>query len=93
LAGTSALQRAPASAPAPEARLGTGHGEREYSYVVDTEFHRMQSQPNEVIRIRYDSLENLVAMGIVRQPRPAPRIPDAFPGSERRQFVPDPSGE
>jgi hypothetical protein len=87
-AGAPALQRA----PAPAERLGTGHGEREYSYVVDTEFHRAQPQPNEIIRIRYDSFENLVAMGIVRGPRPAPHAPDPFPGSEQRRFVPDPSG-
>jgi hypothetical protein len=90
-AGAAAAQRAPVAA-APEPRLGTGHGEREYSYVVDTEFHRMQAQPNEVIRIRYDSFENLVAMGIIRQPRATPRIPDPFPGSEQRRFVPDPPG-
>ena len=90
LAGAAALQRAPAAAP--EARLGTGHGEREYSYAVDTEFHRMQSQPNEVIRIRYDSFENLVAMGIIRKPRPSLGVPDPFPGSDQRRFVPDPPG-
>jgi hypothetical protein len=88
----SSLQRAPAVANAPAERLGTGHGEREYSYVVDTEFHRMQPQPNEVVRIRYDSFENLVAMGIIRQPRATPRTPDPFPGSEQRRFVPDPPG-
>ena len=92
MAGAPALQRAPVAAPAPGERLGTGHGEREYSYAVDTEFHRMQSQPNEVIRIRYDSFENLVAMGIIHRPRPAPHAPDAFPNSEQRHFVPDPSG-
>jgi hypothetical protein len=91
VAGASALQKAPVAA-APEPRLGTGHGEREYSYAVDTEFHRMQPQPNEVIRIRYDSLENLVAMGVIRQPRTTPRAPDPFPGSEQRRFVPDPPG-
>lgn len=78
-----------AVAAAPETRLGTGHGEREYSYVVDTEFRRMQPQPNEVIRIRYDSLENLVAMGIIRKPSPSLRAPDPFPSSAGR-FVPDP---
>jgi hypothetical protein len=92
VAAASALQRAPVAAPAPAPRLGTGHGEREYSYAVDTEFHRMQPQPNEIIRIRYDSYENLVAMGIIRQPRPTPRTPDPFPGSEQRRFVPDPPG-
>jgi len=81
---TAALQRS---------QLGTGHGEREYSYVVDTQFHRMQPQPNEIIRIRYDSLENLIAMGIVRRPRPTPRLPEPFPGSEQQRFVPDPPAQ
>jgi len=72
--------------------LGTGHGSREYSYVQDTEFHRLQSEPNEVIRIRYDSMEHLVAMGIVRRPRPSWPAPSAFPGSQPQQFVPDPPG-
>jgi hypothetical protein len=80
----------PARMPAP--KLGTGHGEREYSYVQHTEFRRMQPEPDEVIRIRYDSLDNLVAMGIVGRPRPAPPAPNAFPGSHERQYVPDPPG-
>lgn len=89
--------RASAGAPESQAalaapKLGTGHGEREYSYAVDTEFRRMQREPNEIIRIRYDSLENLVAMGIVRRPRPPGQAPEAFPGSEGRAFVPDPPG-
>ncbi len=93
VAGAPGVARAmPAPAPAAAERLGTGHGAREGSYVVDTEFHRLQREPNEVIRIRYDSFENLVAMGIIRKPHPAPRTPDAFPGSEQRHFVPDPSG-
>jgi len=74
------------------AKLGTGHGEREWSYVVDTEFRRMQREPNEVIRIRYDSLENLVAMGIVRPAGALPPAPNPFPHSPERQFVPDPPG-
>jgi len=69
--------------------LGTGHGEREYSYVNHTEFMRMQEQPNEVIRIRYDSLEKLVAMGILRRPHPRPLGADPFPASAP-QYVPDP---
>jgi hypothetical protein len=74
-------------------RLGTGHGAREYSYVLHTEFERLQSEPNEVIRIRYDSYENLVAMGIVRRPRPAPPGGvNPFPGSVAQQYVPDPPG-
>jgi hypothetical protein len=79
-------------APAPQPKLGTGHGEREYSYVSHTEFSRMQAQPNEVIRIRYDSLDNLFAMGIIKRPRPAPPFANPFPASPEQQYVPDPPG-
>ncbi len=76
--------------PAP--KLGTGHGEREYSYVNHTEFLRMQTQPNEVIRIRYDSLDNLFAMGIITRPHPATPTANPFPASPGQQYVPDPRG-
>ncbi|MEO7241289.1 MAG: hypothetical protein ABIW85_00135 [Variovorax sp.] len=77
-------------APAP--RLGTAHGERESSYVGRTRFERAQATPDEVIRIRYDSRENLVAAGIIappppRWPRPATPVP--FPDSNG-SYVPDP---
>jgi hypothetical protein len=85
--GLSALQAVP-SAP----KLGTGHGEREYSYVNHTEFLRMQTQPNEVIRIHYDSLDNLFAMGIIKRPRPQPPTANPFPASPEQQYVPDPRG-
>jgi len=81
---------APSAIPAPQAKLGTGHGEREYSYVNHTEFARLQPQPNEIIRIRYDSLENLLAMGIVKRPRPLPPTTNPFPASPEQQYVPDP---
>jgi hypothetical protein len=88
---------APLSAPALRARslapkLGTGHGEREYSYVNHTDFLRMQAQPNEVIRIHYDSFDNLLAMGIVKRARPTPPMANPFPASPSQQYVPDPSG-
>ncbi len=60
--------------------------------VQETQFVRLQSEPNEVIRIRYDSLENLVAMGIIRRPRPLVPAPNPFPDSRAPQFVPDPPG-
>jgi hypothetical protein len=72
-------------------QLGTGHGAREYSYVTNTNFDRLSNSPNEIIRIRYDSYENLVAMGIVR-PRPLPSEPNAFPDSAVSRYVPDPPG-
>jgi hypothetical protein len=80
------------SAPSSASKLGTGHGEREYSYVRQTEFVRRQSLPDEVIRIRYDSLDNLLAMGIIRRPPPAPPSANPFPSSPDRQYVPDPPG-
>jgi hypothetical protein len=79
-------------APAPTPKLGTGHGEHEYSYVSHTEFTRMQPQPNEVIRIRYDSFDNLVATGIIARPHPTVPTPNPFPGSPVQQYVPDPPG-
>jgi hypothetical protein len=82
----------PSAIPAPQPKLGTGHGEREYSYVNHTEFARLQPQPNEIIRIRYDSLENLLAMGIVKRPRPLPPTMNPFPASPEQQYVPDPPG-
>jgi hypothetical protein len=82
-----------ASAPAMRSpKLGTGHGEREYSHVDHTDFLRMQRQPNEVIRIRYDSYRNLVAMGIVKRPRPVLPQANPFPASPDEQYVPDPPG-
>jgi len=72
-------------------KLGTGHGEREYSYVSHTVFTRLQPQPNEVIRIRYDSLDHLLAMGIVKRSPPTPPNLNPFPGSQP-QYVPDPPG-
>ncbi|HEV7614230.1 MAG TPA: hypothetical protein VGO37_20310 [Steroidobacteraceae bacterium] len=95
MAKGSTAMRAPTASmamPVPAPKLGTGHGEREYSYVNRTEFVRMQSQPNEVIRIRYDSLDNLFAMGIMRRPRPAASPANPFPATPEPQYVPDPRG-
>ncbi|HMD72377.1 MAG TPA: hypothetical protein VKG05_00810 [Steroidobacteraceae bacterium] len=92
-AAASASTAAPNAlrAPMPSEKLGTGHGEREYSSVQRTDFVRLRPQPEEIIRIRYDSLENLVAMGIIAhrgvEPRPSP-----FPGSPASGYVPDPPG-
>jgi hypothetical protein len=80
------------SSAAPAEKLGTGHGTREASYVQNTQFDRLSSMPNEVIKIRYDSFENLVAMGVVPS-RPAWRTgPNPFPDSISPRYVPDPPG-
>ena len=89
---------APAAATPPAAqgqlaakadRLGTGHGQREDSWVTTTQFERASSTPDEIVSVQYDRYENLVAAGIVggtpiARPRP-------FPGSrETYGYVPDP---
>ena len=57
---------------------------------VRTQFVRNSSQPDEIIRIRYDSHANPMAMGIIPSPRPRyPHAPDPFPGSPMG-YVPDP---
>lgn len=78
----------------PSPSLGTAHGRRETSHVGHTTFERAQSTPDEVVRIRYDSRENLIAAGVIPAPPPPPRWPrpqgpSAFPGSEMG-YVPDP---
>lgn len=87
-AGSSRERRA-----APSPSLGTAHGRREASYIGRTTFERAQSSPDEVVRIRYDSRENLIAAGVIPvppEPRwPRPAGPSAFPGSEAG-YVPDP---
>ncbi len=78
---------------APQERLGTGHGARETSVVQTVPFQRASATPDQRIEIRYDSLENLVAAGIVPPPRVAaatPPAPRPFPADPPRGYVPDP---
>jgi hypothetical protein len=72
----------------PIQKLGTGHGEREASTVTHTQFERAQSRPNEILRIRYDSWDVLVALGVIKYP--PRRVPSPFPLSESASYVPDP---
>ncbi|HEY2395751.1 MAG TPA: hypothetical protein VGH81_07230 [Rudaea sp.] len=74
--------------PKPEETLGTGHGARESSYASYTTFERAGSSPDEVESIWYDSYRNLVARGVIPQPRPIAVEPQPFPN----RFVPDPAG-
>lgn len=83
-----AVADAYASAPAPASPLGTAHGERRWSPSARTRFERASAQADELIALRYDRHEALVARGVIRfewQPWLA-REPRAFPGG----FVPDP---
>jgi hypothetical protein len=68
-----------------EKKLGTGHGEREYSPTTQTAFERASSTPAEIVQVRYDSYANLLASGVIPRAPAPPRQPNAFPS-----FVPDP---
>lgn len=71
-------------------KLGTAHGQRESSYVQNVAFERRSAQPDEVLRIRYDSRDNLVAMGVI-VPRPLPAtLPNPFPDTPLVRYAPDP---
>lgn len=70
--------------------LGTGHGRIESSPAQATTFVR-QPRPAQVIQVRYDTRQGLLARGVPMSPPPRHRYdrdtaPQAFPGS----FVPDP---
>lgn len=69
--------------------LGTGHGARETSTVTRTTFERASQHPAQVLAVRYDTYENLVAAGVIPKRRPAPQGPNPFPRSEPG-YVPDP---
>ena len=86
-ADAAATQRGDSWTP-PSPKLGTGHGQREDSYVSQTSFERLRSQPNEIITIRYDSRENLIAAGVISE-RPA-HTPNPFPNSDSFSYVPGP---
>jgi hypothetical protein len=78
-----------AAAPAmQEPSLGTGHGRGEYSPVQQVEFERASTRPDELVAIRYERRETLVAMGVLPVTRHGLRDPDPFPGA--LSFVPDP---
>lgn len=70
-------------------RLGTGHGQREDSWVTTTQFERASGTPDEIVSVQYDRYENLLAAGIIGS---APIVrPRPFPGSrETYGYVPDP---
>ena len=72
--------------------LGTGHGRREYSQSQTTEFERASSQASAVLQLRYDSRENLIAMGVIRSRPQRGERPDAFPADNgpAHGHVPDP---
>jgi hypothetical protein len=85
-AGNSAAREAVRPNLERQAKIGTGHGERERSEVVYTNFRRATSYPAETITLYYDTRVNLVARGVIPVPTPLV-VPNPFPGG---RFVPDP---
>ena len=86
-----AAARAPADTRlAARERLGTGHGARETSYATTVAFERATSDPEEIVRVRYDSLDNLIAAGIVPRSYAAATPPHPRPFPLDEGFVPDP---
>jgi hypothetical protein len=89
---------APAAAAAPQKlaegeRLGTAHGQREWSVSRSVNFERMSSSPQLTFEVMYDSYANLLAAGVIpSNVAQAPRPPRAFPNSDDRRFAPDPPG-
>ena len=68
-------------------QIGTGHGERRYDPVAQTEFERASWRPNQRIALYYDSHEALVAKGVIHERYyDYARSPDPFPTG----FAPDP---
>lgn len=77
---------------APNAGLGTQHGQREESHAASTTFNRESNTPAEVIVLRYDTIDNLIARGILQVQRPVfPQnpVPNPFP-APNNGFVVDP---
>jgi hypothetical protein len=85
-ATADARGRAESTAPL---KLGTGHGRQERSVTRYTDFERAQEAPDELIAVRYESRDALVALGVLPRPRPLPNPrPNPFPAAAG--FVPDP---
>jgi len=86
----SAGDAAPESAVAGSSPLGTGHGRGERSPAQQVAFERASSSPDELVTIRYERRETLVAMGVLPPSRHRGwrRDPDPFPAT--MGFVPDP---
>ncbi len=83
----SGSQRADATA---SAKLGTGHGQREWSVSRRTHFERATTAPEQLSELAYDSRERLIAAGIIPAPEAVTASrPRPFP-SNATGYVPDP---
>lgn len=84
--GRSAAAEANAP-PATAQQIGTGHGQRRYDPVTQTQFERESSRPNQRIALYYDSYDALVSRGVIRHRHDYRTQPEPFPIG----FAPDPN--
>lgn len=88
-AAAPAAERESAADSIAQQRMGTGHGQREWSPVGQTHFQRASLKPAQISEVRYDDARRLYAMGAIPREsrvRPRPSTPRAFPDG----FVADP---
>ncbi len=87
---SAAAKSADQDSVAAGSRLGTGHGQREWSVSRRTNFERATSAPEQVVQLEYDSHDRLAAAGII----PTPYLPYAAtrprPFPQNQGYVPDP---
>ncbi|MEO6155782.1 MAG: hypothetical protein ABIP16_08660 [Thermomonas sp.] len=84
--GSASADRAMAES-APQ-QLGTGHGQREWAPVGQTEFVRASRNPQQMSQLRYDDADHLIAIGVM--PRAYPPYVQAGPRAFPNGFVADP---
>ena len=72
--------------------MGTGHGQREWAPVGQTDFVRATRAPAQISELRYDDAHRLVAIGAMPRPYLPPRRDrrDAEPRAFPNGFVADP---
>ena len=88
-AAAPAAEREAAADSIAQQRMGTGHGQREWSPIGQTRFQRASLQPAQISEVRYDDARRLYAMGAIPRHdrlRLRPSVPRAFPNG----FVADP---
>jgi hypothetical protein len=87
----SRIARHDAASGAPEDKLGTAHGEREWSQSQRVRFIRATAYPQMIRQIEYDTYANLLASGVIPGGRSDQHRPRAFPSQPHGEgYVPDP---
>lgn len=87
-AATPADDRLAQKAAPASPSLGTGHGRSQYSPAGRTTFERASDSPDQLVVLRYESREMLIARGVLPRARVPRDSPDPFPAA--LGFVPDP---